>query len=262
MQRIFTREFRALVVAALAVSVIHVSVFSGAARADDAAVNAVLDKAIKALGGEAKLSKLHAYSTRSKGTITFGGVENQLIAESTVAGIDRFRQEFEVEAQGNQFKGVVVLNGDKGWRKRVGENTVELDADAVASEKRSVYLQVIPGTILPLKTKAFKVETAGEESVLDKPAVMLKVTGPEGKTFTLAFDKASGLPVRLQATVVGFQGAEFSQETIYSDFADFNGIKRPKKIETRRNGEPFGNLGLIEFKAIEKIDPKTFEEPE
>jgi len=252
MQRFLSAMFVVLIAFAMSDSV----------RADDAAVNAILDKAIKALGGEAKLSKLQAYSTKSKGVITFGGNENQLVAEATVAGIDRFRQEFEVEAQGNQFKGVVVLNGDKGWRKRVGDNTIELDADAVANEKRGVYLQVIPGTILPLKTKAFKVETAGEEVVAGKPAVMLKVTGPDGKTFTLTFDKESGLPIRLQAQVIGFQGNEFAQETTYSDFGDFNGIKRAKKIETKRNGEPFGNIGLIEFKVIEKIDPKTFDKPE
>ena len=97
------------------------------------------------------------------------------------------------------------MNGDKAWRKHAGNNTVELDADAVTNEKRSVYLQVIPGTILPLKTKAFKVETAGDETVAGNPAVVLKVTGPEGKSFTLAFDKQSGLPVKLQAKVFGFQ---------------------------------------------------------
>ncbi len=70
------------------------------------------------------------------------------------------------------------------------------------------------------------------------------------------------MPIRLQAKVFGFQGAEFNQETTYSDFADFHGIKRPKRIETKRNGEPFGKLELIEFKVIEKIDPKTFDMPE
>src|SRR5436305_6111571 len=100
MQRFFTGVLMVLVVSGIA----------GAARAEDAAANPILDKAIKALGGEANLSKLEAYSIKSKGTITFGGNENELISESTVAGLDRFRQEFEVGPQGNQFKGVVVLN--------------------------------------------------------------------------------------------------------------------------------------------------------
>ena len=252
MQRFYSGVLMALVVSGIA----------GAARAEDAAVNSILDKAIKALGGEAKLSKLEAYSTKAKGTITFGGNENQLLSESTVAGLDRFRQKFEVESQGNQFQGVVVVNVDKAWRKNGRNVTTELDADAVANEKRSLYLQVIPGTILPLKTKAFKVEMAGDETVAGNPAVVLKVTGPEGKSFTLAFDKQSGLPVKLEAKVFGFQGAEFTQETTYSVYTEFNGIKRPTRIETKRNGEPFGNVEVIEFKAIEKVDPKTFDKPE
>jgi hypothetical protein len=239
-----------------------VSGIARTARAEDGKVNSILDKAIKALGGEAKLSKLVAYSTKAKGTITFGGNENHLTSESTVAGLDRFRQEFEVESQGNQFKGVVVLNGDKAWRKQGGNNTAELDADGVVNEKRSVYLQVIPGTILPLKTKAFQVETADDETVTGIPAAVLKVTGPEGKTFTLAFDKQSGLPVKVEAKVFGIQGAEVTQETMYSVYTDFDGIKRPTKIETKRNGEPFGNIEVLEFKAIEKADPKVFDKPE
>ncbi len=252
MQRFFSGVFLALVVFGIA----------GAVRAEDAAVNSILDKAIKALGGEAKLSKLEAYSIKSKGTVAFGGNENKIVSESTVAGLDRFRQEFEVESQGNQFQGVFVLNGDKAWRKNAGNNTAEVDADAIANEKRSVYLQVIPGTILPLKTKAFKVETADDETVAGNPTAVLKVTGPEGKSFTLAFDKQSGLPVKLEAKVIGFQGAEVIQETTYSDFTDFNGIKRPTRIESKRNGQPFGNVEVIGFKAIEKVDPKTFDKPE
>ena len=42
-------------------------------RADDKDPNAILDKAIKALGGEEKLKKAESISWKSKGTITFGG---------------------------------------------------------------------------------------------------------------------------------------------------------------------------------------------
>jgi hypothetical protein len=251
MQRFFSFVFAALVISGVADS----------GRADDAEVKAILDKAIKALGGEAKLGKLEAYSTKSKGTITFNGNDNQVATEATVAGLNRFRSEFEGEFAGNKVKGVVVLNGDKGWRK-FNDNTTDLDADAIANEKRTVYLQVIPGTILPLKTKAFKVETAGEETVAGKPAVVLKVTGPDGKEFTLSFDKESGLPAKLQARVPGFQGAEFNQETTYGDFTDYNGIKRAKRVESKRDGEPFAKLEVIEFKVIEKVDPSLFAKPE
>lgn len=251
MQRFLSGVFVALVVSGIA----------GTVRADEAEVKAVLDKAIKALGGEAKLGKVEAYSNKSKGTITFNGNDSQIATAATVAGLDRFRSEFEGEFGGNTIKGVTVLNGDKGWRK-FGDNTMDMDGDAVTNEKRSIYLQVVPGMILPLKTKAFKVETAAEDKIAGKPAAVLKVTGPDGKDFTLAFDKESGLPVRLIAKVLGFQGEEFTQETIYSDFTDFGGIKRAKKVETKRNGETFAKLELTEFKVIEKVDDKAFARPE
>ena len=253
MQRSFSAVLAALLVFGLA----------GAVRADTQEVTAILDKALKALGGEAKLGKVAAYSSKSKGTITFN--DNQFTSESTVQGLDRFRSEFEGEFGGNKVKGVVVLNGDKGWRKfgdNFGDNTTELDADAVANEKRTVYLQVIPVTIMPLKSEGFKVETAGEEKVAGKPAAVLKVTAPDGKDFTLSFDKESGLPVKLVAKVRGFQGEEFTQETTFSDFTDYDGIKRAKMVETKRNGETFAKVELIEFKIIEKVDPNAFAKPE
>ena len=47
-------------------------------RADEAQVNQVLDKAIKALGGEEKLSKAEAFTWKSKGKITIEGNQNEI----------------------------------------------------------------------------------------------------------------------------------------------------------------------------------------
>jgi hypothetical protein len=230
-------------------------------RADETEVKAVLDKAMKALGGEAKLAKGAAFSRKAKGTISFGGNDNEFTSATTVQGLDLYHSEFDGEFGGNKFKGVTVLNADKGWRK-FGDNKTEMDKDAVANEKRTVYFQVIPVTIVPLKAKGFKVESAGEEKVGDQPAAALKVTGPEGKEFTLFFDKESGLPVKMVAKVLGFQGEEFTQETTFSDYKDFDGIKRATKIESKRNGENFLKQEITEFQVLDKVDPKTFTEPE
>jgi len=229
-------------------------------RADDAGANAILDKAIKALGGEEKLSKAKAATWKAKGTISFNGNENQFSSQMTIDGLDRFRSEFEGTFNGNDVKGVTVLNGDKGWRK-FGDNGMELDEDGVANEKRRLYLQVVPATLVSLKGKDFKVETAGEEKVGDKPALGLKVKGPDGKEFTLYFDKESGLPVKLVATVMGFGGEEFTQETTYSTYKEFDGIKHATKTESKRNGEKFVETELVDFKLLDKVDPKTFDDP-
>src|ERR1017187_6731723 len=241
--------------AVLAVSV--VCVCGGTSRADDKDATPILDKAIKALGGEEKLSKIKAYSAKSKGTITFGGNDNDFTAKATHEGLDHFRSEFEGRFGDNDVKGVTVLNGDKGWRK-FGDMETDMDGDQLANEKRTVYLSVIPSLIVHVKGKGFKVEAAGEEKVGDKPAAVVKVTGPEGKDFKLYFDKESGLPVKLVATVLGFDGSEFSQETTYENYKDFDGIKKATKVESKRDGEKFVSTELTEFKVLDKVEPETF----
>ena len=230
------------------------------ARADEPDPKAVLDKAIKALGGEEKLSKSKMTASKTKGTISFAGNDNEFTGHATVSGLDHSRQGFESEIMGNKISGVTVLAGDKGWRK-FGDMVMGLDKDGLANEKRSVYLQVIPVTLVPLKGKGFKVEAAGTEKVGDKSAVVLKVTGPEGKDYKLYFDQDSGLPVKQVAKVISFMGEEFTQETTFADYKDFDGIKKATKIEVKRDGETFQTQEVTEFKVLDKVPPDTFAEP-
>ena len=90
-------------------------------QADDKDPQAVLDKAIKALGGEEKLKKAESITLKTKGTITFGGNDSDFKSNVTLQGLDHLRSEIETEFNGEPRKFVRVLSGDKGWRK-FGEN--------------------------------------------------------------------------------------------------------------------------------------------
>lgn len=229
--------------------------------ADDKDVKTILDKAIKALGGEEKLGKVKAATWKSKGTLTFNGGDNEFSTTSTVQGLDHFRSTFEGDFGGMKIEAVTVLAKDKGWRK-FGDNQMDMDEAAIANEKRTVYLQVVPMTLMPLlKSKDFKIQAAGEKKVEGKDAVGLKVTPQDKKEFTLYFDKNSGLPVQTVAKVTGFMGEEFTQETTFSDYKEFDGIKKATKIVSKRDGEKFIESKITEFKLLDKVDPKTFDEP-
>lgn len=221
---------------------------------------AIVDKGIKALGGEEKLAQLKAATWKSKGTVNLGGSDSPFTAEGTMQGLDKYRGQFEGEFMGSKIQGVVVLNGDKGWAK-FGEMDVELDKDRLANEKHNMHLQLIFMLLLPLKDKAFKVEVAGEDKVGGKPALGLKVTPPDGKEFKLYFDTDSGLPVKVVAKVKDYMGQEHDQETLLTDYKDFQGIKKATKIQSNRNGQKFLEQQTTEFKILDKVDPKTFAEP-
>lgn len=235
------------------------SFMTRACAADDA--KAVVDKAIQAMGGEARFNAAKAFTWKTKGKVRFGDNESDFTAQTTVAGLDRFRQEFGGAFGGNPFQVVMVLNGDHAWRK-FGDRAMEITGDDLANEKRTVYLQAIPaGLLLPLKSKDFQLEAAGEEKVGDADAVAIKVTAPDGKDFKLFFDKKTNLPVKAVATVRGFNGEEFTQETTYSDFKDFGGIKKAAKHEAKRDGNKFLEAEITEFKALDQVDAEIFAEP-
>ena len=233
---------------------------AAAALGDDKDPQAILDKAIQALGGEEKLKKAEAISWKSKGTMTFNGNEMDVKTHAISRGLTHYRRESEVESDQGTRKFVMVLGGDKGWFK-FGDEPREMPEEALANQKRTVYLDVVPTLLVPLKGKDFKLEAAGETKVDDKPAVGLKVTAPDGKDFTLFFDKETGLPVKLVARVAGFQGNEFTQETTFKDYKDFDGIKKATRIVSKRDGEDFAKSEVTEFKILEKVDPKAFSEP-
>ncbi|MGO9599896.1 MAG: hypothetical protein ACLP7Q_18050 [Isosphaeraceae bacterium] len=229
-------------------------------RGDEAQAKAILDKAIKALGGQEKLSKAEAATWKAKAKITIEGNDSEVSTEATVQGLDHFHSVFEGDLGGNKVKGESVLSGEKGWRK-VGGQILEMEPEQIKNEKRMVSLMVIPATILPLQKKEFKVETAVDETVAGKPAAALKVTGFDGKDFMLYFDKESGLPVRLVAKVTGWMGEEYTQETTLSDYKDFGGIQKATRLKIKRDGEDFVDSQITEFKVLDKVPADSFTEP-
>src|SRR5215469_11055003 len=68
--------------------------------ASAANANAILDKAITALGGAEKLGKIRAITWKTRGTISFGGNDSQLVTQWALQGLDHFRHEFEASFAG------------------------------------------------------------------------------------------------------------------------------------------------------------------
>jgi serine/threonine protein kinase len=221
---------------------------------------AILDRAINALGGEELLAKAAFASWKSKGTFTFMGNDSAFTNQQTVQGLDHYRQEFEGEFGGTQIKGLIIVTGDKGWRKN-GDNVEDMDGDAIMTQKRIIYLTVVGVTVLPLKTREFKVETLAEETIEGKLAAGIKATGPDGKDFKLFFDKQTSLPIKLVAKVPEFTGGEYLQETTFAEYKQMGGILKATKISIKKDGEKYMEQEFTEFKMLDKVAPETFAKP-
>ena len=253
------RLFRAAFVTAVAVLLI-----GNSGRGDSPNnAEATVDKAVQALGGEATLKSIKAYSWKTKGKINIGGNESNFTGSTTVDGLNRLSQAFEGEFNGEKVKGLTVVDGDKGWRK-FGEMAMELDKEALANAKRSMYLAGWQprATRSSLGGEGLQDQgRCGRKSRRQQDAACIEVTGPDGKDFKLYFDKATGLPVKEVARVVGLSGEELSQESYYKDFKAFDGFKTANKVELKHDGEKFLTFEASDFKKLENVDPKTFANP-
>jgi hypothetical protein len=98
--------------------VLVVALASSIADADDAAeARATLERAIRAAGGEAALSKIKAVRYQGKG-FSFT-LEKKIPGtfEWTFQGLDKSRQVSTLDAVGKKSTEVEVVNGNTGWTK-------------------------------------------------------------------------------------------------------------------------------------------------
>jgi hypothetical protein len=251
---------QAAILAAAWVSTAFLSTaFLNLARAAEPA--AIVEKAIQAAGGKEKLEKQKVLSWKTKGKLTIEGGENPFSTEVTVQGLDHMRTAFKAEFSGMPIEGVTVVAGDKAWRQFGGVTMEIVDDASLTNEKRSIELQVLPTLLTPLAGGQYKLASGGEATIDGAAADAVVVTPPRGKEFTIYFSRETGLPIGLKAKILDFTGAEFEQETRYSNYAEMNGIQKAKKIVALRDGQPFLTHEVEEFQSLESAPEGTFAAP-
>jgi hypothetical protein len=230
-------------------------VLVSASKADDQdQARAIVDKAIKAMGGAEKLGKFKNQTWSAKGTYYGMGDGVPFTANYAISLPDKFR--FEVEG----FM-IVVFNGDKGWRQLMGE-TQEMDKEQLANQKDDLYVGQV-ASLLPLSDKAYTLTLLGETKVEDKPAVGVKVTHKDRPEVKLYFDKENGLLVKSEAKAKSAEegNKEVNQESIYGNYQQVDGAWLAGKVTIIRDGKKFVEAENSDWKSAEKLDDKLFSKP-
>jgi hypothetical protein len=232
---------------------------AAAPSADDAAAaRAVIDKAVQAVGGEAKLAGAGRFTRKASGKFHGPAGPVAFTGEWTVDLPGQVREAVDSEADGMKYRAVKVIAGDKGWL-RVNDSVEELDKETLAAARDEVYAAWVT-TLLPLKEKEFTLAPLGESKVGDRAAVGVKVTHADRPEVALYFDKEKGWLLRAEYAVK-VRGAKARQEVFFDDYKDVDGLRRPMKTTVRRDGKVLVECEVKEFKALDKADPKAFEKP-
>jgi hypothetical protein len=236
---------------------------AGAARADDKAdMRAVIDKAIQAVGGADKQAAGKAVTFKLKGKSYVTGAATDYTGDWAVQPPDKLRFQLDLDINGMKITILQVFNGREGWTK-FNNQTREMDKDAVAEFKEEMYAGGVIALLPLVKDKGYELSPVGEVMVGDQPAVGIRVSHEGHRDVNLFFDKKTGLLVkserRIKDQMAG--GQEVTQETLYSDYGDFNGTKHAKKVVIKRDGKDYADGEVTEFEVKDKLDDSVFAKP-
>lgn len=134
-----------------------------------------------------------------------------------------------------------------------------MDKTAVTEIKENLYASWI-ATLAPLTDKAFKLTSRGESKVNGRPVLGVKVSREGHRDVQLFFDKGTGLLTRSSTRAKDlFQGGDEQQaEELYSEYKDFDVVKRPTKVKQLRDGKEFVEVAYSDYTLSEKLDDKLF----
>jgi outer membrane lipoprotein-sorting protein len=264
-----------LMLAVAAIPLLTIMLIAAPAKDEQSEAEAILDNAIKAVGGQDKLTKLTSYTLKLKRTPPSrpGVVGVETTIEISYDLPDRKRSESTRDVGGTKTTTLQIVNGDKAWVSSRG-TVSELSAERA---KRLIWepFAEFPLRQLPLyKGKGYKLSMLGESKVEEKKAVGIKVSAEGKNNQKLYFDKETGLLLkseyelnRTAPTGAGVPAGAVDNspivvEVFYEDYKEAGGIRYPTKTRRIQGGRNVSEDEVIEFRPVEKFDEKTFAKPE
>jgi hypothetical protein len=240
---------------ALALGVLYGA--AGPLRADDRdKALALIERAIKAHGGEAGLAKVAVSTRTNAGTQTQPTGEVSFTSTVTQGLPERVRMDIEAE---KRVKLVTVIDGDKGWVQPGGGSTIPLDRDRLKEMKGEAYVWWL-ATLVPLKQAGLTLATVPEVKVDGKPALGVKVSGRGEPDAKLYFDQGSGLLVKIERRAPE-TGVPVNKEYYFSDFKEFDGVKLPAREVMTVNGRKWYEVKVLTYKFLPKVEDSAFARP-
>jgi hypothetical protein len=244
-----------------ALQLVTAGLFVGLANAQEAQTDAraVVEKAIKAHGGEEYLKKNKAGTIKTKGHLEIlGGFD--FTQEMNYQMPDKFRDDMEFEVMGMKIRTLTVYNAGKS---ALEVNGTKVDMGKKLDDALKEAMQMFEaGRFVGLRKKGYELSIVGDADVNGKPAVGVRVVKEGQRDLNLYFDKKSGLMVKLEHRTVDLQSdQEITEERIITEYKKIDGVPQAAKVLINRDGKKFLEAEIVEQKEFEKLDDSVFKLP-
>jgi hypothetical protein len=242
----------------LLAALLFVGAAARASAGDDP--RAVIAKAIAAQGGESKLAAVRAGRSTLRGTLFDGNRQIAFTSEQSFQLPGQIKIALTLKTAPKTTTIIEVINGDEGWISIDGQ-VKEVDSVSLARARQLLYLSRITRLTPLLRDKEFELTGSGESRINDRPAACVKVASKGQKDVGLYFDKETGLLVKLEYPTTNNQDRGVTQEDILSDYAEFGGVKLPKKNVSFQDGMKLVDVEIVDAKFPDSIPSGEFGKP-
>ena len=233
-----------------------------AVRAEGDPTKAILDRAVKALGGENKLAAAGGLTWKVSGSLEIEGMRIDLSGDWSAQGLDRYRWDAQASVMGRTENATVVAVGGKVWARDGRDRVMDAPKEIVPMLLANFRCFRLVQNPLLLRDKAFKLSPLGELKIGDRETVGLKVTRKGWTDIDLFFDKKTGLPFKTEIHIKESKdGMDVSHAFVFDGYKEFGGLKHFGKVRFLRDDKALLKLECTEVKAHEKLDDSVFAKP-
>jgi hypothetical protein len=218
-----------------------------AARAEEPRPEEIIDKAIRAHGGEEKLAGLSALTIKERMVYPDAATwDTQIVVQLP----GRYRSERTTSSGGKSSTTLIVIDGEQGWMK-LNDHATPYPKTFIESMQKHTVPYVEPRSILRLRARqknpACQFTTTGEGTVEGRPAVGLRMKLEGGPEATWYFDKETGLLLKEEQRSKRFEGEDEMVETVYGDYQTCDGFPIARKVTHLHDGKVVYTRELIEY---------------
>jgi zinc protease len=226
-----------------------------------AAARKLVDEALAAKGGKAKLAAIKALKLVAVGTTSFGPQAVPVETERLFVLPDKIR--INAVIAGGQQNVIITVDGNKGWVQAKDPKTGKLNVQDIGGtdQQQIEFERWREPELILLKAAdpASKLSTGADEVIGGAPHGVVKLKTPDDRvTVSLYINKKTKLVTRMS-----YDAGGSSESTDFSDYRAVGGIKVAHKHTSKGTGAQARSTEL-EIKAVEfdpKVDPSTFVKP-
>jgi hypothetical protein len=164
-----------------------------------------------------------------------------------------------MKLQGLAFKFAIVLDGNQGWIKS-SEQLIELPPEALEEQRERMHAESVTRLYPILDDQAYHVSLIVGGKVGDRAADGVVVRRLGHREVRLYFDPVTHLLGKTDYEITE-NGRDVFQETQLEDYAEFDGVQRPRKALVRWDGVQRAQREMSDYRATKEAAADTFAKP-